>query len=62
MIGDESDQYDEVIAVRYPSAHAFLALALDPEIGSVLAHREAGLKRAALLRCEDPGGSLGTER
>jgi len=54
VIGDDSDIYDEVIAVRYPSAKAFLELALHPEIGAALAHRDAGLERAALLWCEDP--------
>jgi uncharacterized protein (DUF1330 family) len=53
VIGDDTDTYDEVIAVRYPSAEAFLALALDPEIGAALPHRNAGLERAALIRCDD---------
>jgi uncharacterized protein (DUF1330 family) len=53
VIGDEHDRYDEVIAVRYPSAQAFLELARDPEIGIALAHRDAGLQRAALIRCDD---------
>jgi len=53
VIGDDSDIYDEVIAVRYPSAQAFLDLALDPDIGAALAHRDAGLERAALIWCED---------
>jgi hypothetical protein len=55
VIGDEDDRYDEVIAVRYPSAQAFLELAMDPRIGVALAHRDAGLERAALIRCDDPG-------
>ena len=48
-----------MIAVRYPSAHAFLALALVPEIaeiaeiGAAPTHRDAGLKRATLIRCDD---------
>ena len=53
VIGDDTDLYDEVIAVRYPSAQAFLGLALDPEVGVALAHRNAGLERAALIRCDD---------
>lgn len=59
VVGDESDSYDEVIAARYPSARAFLELALDPEIGEALAHRDAGLTRAAILRCDDiaPNGA-----
>jgi uncharacterized protein (DUF1330 family) len=55
VVGDESDRWHEVIAVRYPSMQAFLGLALDPEIGIALAHREAGLERAALIRCDDGG-------
>jgi hypothetical protein len=53
VIGDDSDLYDEVIAVYYASAQAFISLALDPEIGAALAHRDAGLERAALIWCED---------
>lgn len=56
VVGDESDRYDEVIAARYPSAQAFLELALDPEVGVALAHRDAALERAAILRCDDDGG------
>ena len=55
VIGDESDRYDEVIAARYPSAQAFLALATSSELGIALAHRDAGLERAAVIRCDDAG-------
>jgi uncharacterized protein (DUF1330 family) len=51
-VGDESDRYDEVVAVWYPSFAAFVALATDPEILAVRAHRAAGLERAALIGCE----------
>lgn len=51
VIGDDGERWDEVIAVRYPSARAFLDLALDPEIGAALPHRDAGLEHATLLRC-----------
>ena len=51
-IGDESDRYDEVIAVAYPSHAAFLRLAMDPEILEASAHRSAGLDRAAIVRCD----------
>src|SRR4051812_16184602 len=54
VIGDDGDGCDEVIAVRYPSAAAFLELALDPEIMAALPHRDAGLARAALIRCDAP--------
>ena len=52
VIGEAEERFDEVIAVRYPSAQAFLDLALDPEIGAALVHRDAGLERAALIRCD----------
>jgi uncharacterized protein (DUF1330 family) len=51
VIGDDNERWDEVIAVRYPSAHAFLDLALAPEIGEALVHRDAGLESATLIRC-----------
>jgi uncharacterized protein (DUF1330 family) len=51
VIGDQTDVYDEVIAVWYPSAAAFIALTADPELLSVREDRAAGLERAALVRC-----------
>lgn len=52
VVGDETDLYDDVIAVWYPSATAFVALAMDPEIMAARADRVEGLERAALLRCD----------
>jgi uncharacterized protein (DUF1330 family) len=52
VIGDESDVYDEVIAVWYPSRRAFVELATHEEVLPALAHRVAGLERAALICCE----------
>jgi uncharacterized protein (DUF1330 family) len=54
VIGDDADGCDEVIAVRYPSAQAFLDLALAPEVLAALPHRDAALARAALIRCDAP--------
>jgi uncharacterized protein (DUF1330 family) len=52
VVGDDSDRYDEVVAVWYPSLAAFVALATDAEILAARAHRAAGLERAALIACE----------
>jgi uncharacterized protein (DUF1330 family) len=52
VVGDDSDRFHEVLAVRYPSAQAFLDLALDPELAAALPHRDAGLERAAIIRCD----------
>ena len=52
VIGDESDLYDEVIAVWYPSAAAFIEMVSNPVYVEALPYRQAGLERAALIRCE----------
>ncbi|HEX6116795.1 MAG TPA: DUF1330 domain-containing protein [Solirubrobacterales bacterium] len=52
VVGGDAETYDEVIAVWYPSAAAFIALATDPETLEARRHRVAGLERAALIRCE----------
>ena len=52
VVGDADEQYDEVIAVWYPSAQAFLDLALHPETQGARAHRIEGLERATLIRCD----------
>jgi uncharacterized protein (DUF1330 family) len=54
VIGDDSDRYDEVIAVWYPSVGAFTALATDPEIVEARTIRAEALERAALICCS-PG-------
>jgi uncharacterized protein (DUF1330 family) len=58
LIGDDSDRYDEVIAVWYPSMAAFSELATAPEILGARQHRLDGLERAALICCA-PGGQPG---
>ncbi len=51
VIGCEHDQYDEVVAVWYPSRAAFLRLAEYPGYLEALAHRHASLEQAALIAC-----------
>jgi uncharacterized protein (DUF1330 family) len=51
VVGDETDLYDEVVAVWYPSFAAFVALATDPDILAARPHRCAGLERATLIAC-----------
>jgi len=52
VVGEDAERYDDVIAVWYPSAAAFVALATAPEIMEVREDRVAGLEQATLLRCE----------
>jgi len=54
-IGEDTDRYDEAIAVWYPSLAAFVALATDPELLAARAHRVAALERAAIICCEARG-------
>ncbi|HEY7151444.1 MAG TPA: DUF1330 domain-containing protein [Solirubrobacterales bacterium] len=51
VIGDQTDLYDEVIAVWYPSAAAFISLVTDADLLAVRDDRATGLERAALIRC-----------
>jgi uncharacterized protein (DUF1330 family) len=51
VIGDDSDLYDEVIAVWYPNLAAFVELGTDPELLAAREDRVAGLERAALICC-----------
>jgi hypothetical protein len=52
VVGEDAERYDDVIAVWYPSAAAFISLATDPEILEARADRIDGLERAALIRCD----------
>jgi uncharacterized protein (DUF1330 family) len=52
VIGDDTDRYDEIIAVWYPSLAAFAGLVGDPGILAARDHRNAGLERAALICCD----------
>ena len=49
VIGCDHDDYDEVVAVWYPSRTAFLALAEHPGYLEALAHRDAAIAQAALI-------------
>ncbi|MFL5846236.1 MAG: DUF1330 domain-containing protein [Solirubrobacteraceae bacterium] len=55
VVGAGDADYDEVIAVWYPSCAAFLQMVADPEYVAALPDRVAGLERATLICC-DAGG------
>ncbi len=53
VIGDvESDGWDEVLCVYYPSPAAFLTMTQDPKYLAVHYHREAALERTVLICCD----------
>jgi uncharacterized protein (DUF1330 family) len=51
MIGDDQNDWDDVVCVRYPSREAFLAMTQDADYLAAHYHREAGLERTVLLCC-----------
>ncbi|MEH6556976.1 MAG: DUF1330 domain-containing protein [Oceanicoccus sp.] len=44
FVGDESQDYDELIVVRYPSRKAYLNMFNSHEYQSAIMHRKAGLE------------------
>jgi uncharacterized protein (DUF1330 family) len=52
VIGEGEERFDDLIAVWYPSAAAFLDLITDTEYLEARADRLEGLERAVLLRCQ----------
>ena len=51
FVGDESQNYDEVIIVRYPSRKAYIDMFSSPEYQSAIMHRKAGLEFRVLHEC-----------
>lgn len=52
VIGCEHEDYDEVVAVWYPSRAAFLSLEQFPGYLEALEHRGAAVERAGLIACD----------
>ncbi|HVN64267.1 MAG TPA: DUF1330 domain-containing protein [Candidatus Binataceae bacterium] len=51
LIGDDSDNWDAVAIVQYPSVKAFLEMVMNPDYQKIHAHREAGLERTGFIAC-----------
>ncbi|HET9105341.1 MAG TPA: DUF1330 domain-containing protein [Solirubrobacteraceae bacterium] len=51
VIGPEASEWDLVLAVRYPSRAAFMAMITDPEYLAVHQHRTAGVVDSRLIAC-----------
>ena len=61
VIGCDHEDYDEVVAVWYPSRAAFLSLEKFPGYLEALEHRSAAIERASLIACDaSPGPELST--
>lgn len=49
LIGEASEDWDEVIIVQYPSKDAFIEMTSNPDYLAISHHRTAALARSALL-------------
>jgi uncharacterized protein (DUF1330 family) len=55
VIGDVDDIWDTCVLVEYPSAAAFAAIAMSPEVAEIGVHRAAGLNGQLLIRVTQRG-------
>ena len=55
LIGDETDEWDSVALVQYPSRKAFIDMVTTPEYEKAHEHRESGLERTVLIACTPRG-------
>lgn len=51
FVGDQADDWDQVVIVRYPSRCAYLLGFDSPEYQAAIVHRIAGLEKRMLLQC-----------
>ena len=49
VIGDEAEDWDEVLVVEYPSRDAFFDMVTNPDYMATTHHRTAALERSALI-------------
>lgn len=51
LVGAQSDDWDAVAIVQYPSPRAFIEMVTSAEYQRIHGDREAGLERTALIAC-----------
>lgn len=49
LIGPAGERWDVAFIARYPSAHAFLAMVMDPAYQAVVFHRQAAVEESRLI-------------
>jgi uncharacterized protein (DUF1330 family) len=55
LIGDETDRWDAIALVQYPSPKAFVEMVSSAEYQKEHVHREAGLEATVLIACRPLG-------
>jgi uncharacterized protein (DUF1330 family) len=51
LIGDATEDWDQVLLVQYPSRAAFLDMVSQPKYLEAHEHRESGLERTVVVAC-----------
>jgi uncharacterized protein (DUF1330 family) len=60
LIGDPTQDWDQVVLVQYPSRAAFIEMVSRPEYHEAHTHRESGLERTILVACTPTLDALGS--
>jgi len=58
LIGDPSEDWDQVLLVEYPSRKSFIEMVSNPEYNKAHEDREAGLERTIVVACTSVGGAV----
>ena len=58
LIGDPSEDWDQIVLVEYPSRAAFIDMVTQPEYEQAHTHRESGLERTVLVACSPARNAL----
>ena len=51
LIGPPGEAWDHAFVARYPTAHAFLEMVVDPAYREAVKHRQAAVETSRLIRC-----------
>ncbi|MGH1575633.1 DUF1330 domain-containing protein [Planktotalea sp.] len=52
LIGPEDEAWHVMFIAHYPTAHAFLEMATDPDYQREVVHRQAAVETSRLIRCD----------
>ena len=59
LTGPADEHWDAVFIARYPNAHAFLAMVMDPNYQIAVVHRQAAVETSRLIRLGAAEGGSG---
>ena len=59
LIGEPSEDWDQVLLVEYPNRKAFIDMVTTPEYNEAHKHRESGLERTVVVACSPVVDQIG---